>query len=160
MDYKILTKVFSLRLSSVLPKLIHHDQKGFIKGRSIYENLLDIQALMTMCDNMDSETMLILLDIEKAFDSIGWDFIKSVLIQYQLPDSFIRWFEIFYTDKELRILNNGCMSEAISPKRGVAQGCGISPLFFILALEVLTLAIRDNQNIEGIMINDTCKNIR
>ena len=96
------------------------------------KNLLDIQALMTMCDNMDSETMLILLDIEKAFDSIGWDFIKSVLIQYQLPDSFIRWFEIFYTDKELRILNNGCMSEAISPKRGGAGVWYLTIIFYTL----------------------------
>ena len=32
-DYKILTKMFALRLAQILPDLIHNDQKGFVKGR-------------------------------------------------------------------------------------------------------------------------------
>ena len=70
-DYKIITKLFSKRLSLFLPKLIHHDQKGFVKGRNISENLLDLQTILSVCEEFNTEGMLILLDIEKAFDSIG-----------------------------------------------------------------------------------------
>ena len=49
-------------------------------------------------------------------------------------------------------MNNGVLSEAIHPSRGVAQGCCISPLFFVLAIEVLALALRDNPRIEGITL--------
>ena len=34
-DYKILAKVIAKRIESVLPKLIHPDETGFIKGRYI-----------------------------------------------------------------------------------------------------------------------------
>ena len=158
-DYKILTKLFAKCLAKFLPKLIHNDQKGFIAGRSIHDNLLDIQALLTTCDNLNTEGMLVLLDIQKAFDSIGWSFIKSVLITFDFPDEFIRWFDIFYAGKVLHIINNGHISEAIHPTRGVAQGCGISPLFFVLALETLALAIRNNPRIQGITVGGVSKKI-
>ena len=158
-DYKILTKLFARRLSKFLPNLVHKDQKGFIAGRSIHENLLDIQALLSACDNLNTEGILILLDFQKAFDSIGWSFIRSVLVTFQFPESFLRWFDIFYARKELRIINNGYMSAPIFPSRGVTQGCGISPLFFVLALEILALAIRDNPLIKGISIHGVSKKI-
>ena len=151
-DYKALTKLFSTHLAKFLPELIHQDQRGFVKKRSIHDNILDVQAILTACDNLDTEGMLILLDIQKAFDTIGWAFIRAVLIQYSFPPYFIRWFEIFYTGKELHVLNNGFMSQAIFPARGVAQGCGISPLYFILALEVLAIAIRDDPRIIGMEV--------
>ena len=148
-DYKAVTKLFAMRLSLFLPDLIHTDQRGFIKHRTIHENLLDVQAILDSCENMNEEGMLILLDIQKAFDSIGWNFLRSVLIQYGFPQYFIHWFEIFYTGKELHVLNDGHISEVIFPSKGVAQGCGISPLYFILGLEVLALAIRQDNRIVG-----------
>ena len=149
-DYKILTKLFSVRLATVLPKLIHPDQKGFTAGRSIHENLIDMQTLLSLGDELTTDGFCILLDIQKAFDTIGWGFIQSVLIQYQLPDDFIHWFDIFYSYKELYILNNGFISDVLCPARGVAQGCGISPLFFVLALKVLTLSIRGSRKLHGL----------
>ena len=103
--------------------------------------------------------MLLLLDIQKAFDSKGWNFIRSVLIQYGFPQYFITWFEIFYTGKELHVINDGHLSEVIFPSRGVTQGCGISPLYFILSLEVLALAIRDDPQIIGMSVLDSIKKI-
>ena len=36
-DYKIIEKILAERLKVVLTKLIHSDQKGFVKGRNISE---------------------------------------------------------------------------------------------------------------------------
>ena len=158
-DYKMLTKLFAGHLSVLLPDLIHSDQKGFIKHRTIHDNLLDIQAIMHTCEQDDSETMLILLDIQKAFDSISWDFLFSVLTQYGFPQSFLHWFSIFYTEKQLHILNQGQFSEVVFPERGVAQGCKISPLFFILGIEVLALAICEDSRTQSVDLNGLSKKI-
>ena len=45
-DYKILTKLLSNRLQTVLPRLIHSDQMGYIKGRFIGQNVRTIKDLM------------------------------------------------------------------------------------------------------------------
>ena len=44
-------------------------------------------------------------------------------------------------------------------KGGVTQGCGISPLFFILGIEVLALAIRDDPQIQGTVLQGVSKKI-
>ena len=64
-----------------------------------------------------------------------------------------------YKDKELRLINNGHLSAPIFPSRGLAKGCGLSPLLFILVIETFALAVRDNPNIEGIQCGDTHKKI-
>ena len=131
-DFKILTKLFSKRLSAFLPDLIHPDKKGFIKHRTIYENVLDIQSLISACNSENIEAMFLMLDIEKAFDCISWDFLFSVLTHYGFPPSFLQWFSVFYSEKELHIINQGFLSEGFCPQRGVAQGCGISTFIFCL----------------------------
>ena len=43
-----------------------------------------MQMLLALGDDLSTEGMCILLDIQKAFDTIGWNFIRSVLIEYQM----------------------------------------------------------------------------
>ena len=52
-------------------------------------------------------------------------------------------------------MNNGHASDFFKLYRGVRQGCPLSGLLFVLAIEVLAQAIRENKNIHGLKINDT-----
>ena len=45
-DYKTLTKVLANRLENVLPKTIHPNQTGYVKGRYIGENTRLIHDLI------------------------------------------------------------------------------------------------------------------
>ena len=154
-DYKLLSKSLATRLRAVLPDLVYQDQRGFIKDRYIGDNIMEIYSLIARAEQQDKEAILILLDIQKAFDSVSWAFLKKVLDTYMFPDSFIEWIDVLYRNKEIRIINNGHVSTYIKPTRGLAQGDGLSPLLFVFVIETLALSIRQNQDIQGI----TCGNI-
>ena len=64
-DYKLVTKSLCTRLSLMLPNLINHDQRGFMKGRYIGDNIMDLYACIKEAQLLkDQASALILLDIE------------------------------------------------------------------------------------------------
>ena len=63
------------RIKSVLDKLIHKNQTGFIEGRFIGENTRLIYDIMQLTEKQNIPGLLLLIDYEKAFDSVSWDFI-------------------------------------------------------------------------------------
>ena len=40
--------------------------------------------------------MLLLIDFEKSFDSLAWDYIEAVLKAYNFGTDFRAWFSILY----------------------------------------------------------------
>ena len=60
---------------------------------------------------------------------------------------------MFYGNVESCILNNGLASNFFEIQRGVRQGCPLSPYLFVLSVEVLAKATRENINIKGILVN-------
>ena len=91
-------------------------------------------------------------DFKKAFDSISWQFLFETLKVFNFGNSFIRWVEVLYSDISSCVMNNGFASEIFQIKRGVWQGDLLSPHLFIIALEIVNIAIRDNKEIEGIQV--------
>ena len=138
------------RLKSALQQIIHIDQTGFMKGRNIGCNIRTIIDLIDYCDANDIPGSIILLDIEKAFDSVEHDYLFEVLKAFNLGSNFIQWIKSFYCERKSYICNNGFLSKGICMERGIFQGCPISPLLFLCAIEVLAICIRNNENICGI----------
>ena len=90
-----------MRIEPMLPKLMHPDQTGFVKGRYIGENavrlIFDIME-QTRVNNIPG--ILISVDFKKAFDSLEWSCIQSTLQKFNFGDSIRKWIEVFYTDIE------------------------------------------------------------
>ena len=75
--YKLASSVISNRLKTILDKLINQDQKGFIAGRFIGENVRLIYDVLFETKNQDIPGMILSIDFEKAFDTVSWKFMKQ-----------------------------------------------------------------------------------
>ena len=158
-DLKVLTRALALRVKTVLDKIINNDQQAFVKNRYLGNNLLDLYSVASEAITQDDDFLLFSLDIEKAFDSVRWDFLYKTLSGFGFPPNFIHWIQVLHNKKELRIYNNGHSSGPISVTNSLAQGCPLSPLLFIACIETLARIIRSNPAVPGISLNGHEKKI-
>ena len=157
-DYKIATKSIASRLRKVIPRIINHDQTGFLKNRFSGENIRLLDSIINYTDTEQIPGLLLFVDFEKAFDSVEWSFIEKALKYYNFGSSSIAWIKLFYTDISSCIQNNGWASEFFTLGRGARQGCPLSPYLFILCAEILGSAVRNDKEVHGIMISGSeCK---
>jgi len=153
--YKIASSVITNRIKQFLPKLINDDQTGFLAGRYLGENTRQIYDIMHYIEENNIAGLLLLVDFEKAFDSLSWNFIHKVLTFFNFGESIRKWISIFYKNAQLCINIGGNLSPFFQIQRGCRQGDPISPYIFILCAEILATKIRNNNNIKGIKIGNT-----
>ena len=146
-DYKIATKCIAKRLEKVLPTLINSDQTGYIKNRFIGENVRLISDVIELYEKKQLPGMLLLIDFEKAFDSLEWKYLSKVPELMNFGTMFQNWIHTSYSNVTSCVINNGIASDFFLLQRGLRQGCPLLGLLFVLAIEVLGQAIRNNENI-------------
>ncbi|XP_015078281.1 uncharacterized protein LOC107022083 [Solanum pennellii] len=79
---KIISKVINNRLSRILPKIISHNQSGFVKGRSIADNVLLAQEIISDIPKpKKGKNMVIKLDMAKAYATVSWPFLCFMMRQ-------------------------------------------------------------------------------
>ena len=153
-SYKILSACIALRLQKVLPKIIHESQKGFIKGRYIGENIRMLYDVLVHAENENIPGLILMIDFEKAFDSVSWNFIEKALIFFNFPNSTVKWFHTLYKGANSCISFNGQYSKWFNLKRGCRQGDPISLYLYLICAEILSLMIRQNRDIKGIKMKE------
>jgi exonuclease III len=151
-DYKILTKILANRIKKTLPSIIHQDQSAYVQDRQIGQNIRVVQDLIDFCKTFHMDGALLLIDFEKAFDSISWSFLQHALEQFGFGENFRRWIHIIYNNIQSHVQNNGHISQSFKLGRGIRQGCPISPYLFIVCVELLAKKIRESSDVEGLCI--------
>ena len=137
-----------------MDKVIHEDQKGFISGRFIGENVRLIYDILFETKQQDKPGLLLSIDFQQAFDSVSWKFISKTLDYFNFGPSVKKWIKLFQNGAESCILQNGFLSEFFYLQRGCRQGDPVSPYIFILCAEVLSLMLRKEESVKGIHINN------
>jgi hypothetical protein len=96
------------------------------------------------------------LDLQKAYDQVSWNFLKSVLENFGFSHIFIGWIMECISTVSFLTLINGRMTKYFKPTRGLRQGDPISSYLFILCQKVLSTVIdREflNGAIKGVKVN-------
>ena len=151
-DYKLCARVLAGRLLKVIHQVVAPDQTCGVPGRFIGENVALLRDVATYASETDTPLAILSLDQEKAFDRVDWGFLLAVLHRMGFGPSFIAWVKLLYTDIRSAILVNGYTSDYFYPSRGVRQGCPLSPLLYVLTMEVLAVNIRAHPDIVGLCL--------
>lgn len=152
-DAKINAKVLARRLEKYLPFLSDPDQNGFVRGRQAFHSVRRVLNIV-YAKTEHPDTAVLSLDAEKAFDRVEHQYLHKVLERFGFGHYFSNWIKVLYNNSVVSVLTNDIISNPFTLSRGTRQGCPLSPLLFVLAIEPLAIAIRSNQNITGIKINE------
>ena len=153
-SYKIASSVIANRIKQFLHNLISPDQRGFMTGRFISENIRILYDVLKFTEEEKLPGLVMLVDFEKAFDSIAWNFIENVLAFLNFGPMIIKWVKTFYNDISSCISLNGTYSAWFKICRGVRQGDPLSPYLYLLCAEILSSMLRENDIVKGIKIKD------
>uniref|UniRef100_A0A803T8M6 Reverse transcriptase domain-containing protein n=1 Tax=Anolis carolinensis TaxID=28377 RepID=A0A803T8M6_ANOCA len=154
-DYKIFTKILANRLKKFLNGWIGEDQTGFLPSRTIKDNVRVILDAMEFYEQHNQrEVGFLSVDAEKAFDNLNWNFFKLLFQELDLGTQIQNGINSIYEDQWAKIQINGQETDKIVISKGTRQGCPLSPLIFIMALEILLKAIKKDINLQGIKIDN------
>ena len=105
-----------------------------------------LRDMLDYIDRTDEPGILITLDQEKAFDRVDRTFLMNLLQHFGFGPSFCRWISTLYRGANMQIMVNGWLSRKIDLQHGVRQGDSLSPMLYILCVEVLAANNNNNNN--------------
>eukprot|EP00253_Pinus_taeda_P024453 PITA_24453 len=154
-SYKIVAKLLANRIKPLLQNLISPTQGGFVKGRQIFDNVIQIQEALHSSYARKEQGMIVKLDMSNAFDRVNRSFLFRVLEAFGFCQDFINIIKACTDNVWIAPLVNGRPTEFFSASRGLRQGCPLSPFLYILLADSLSRKLSQEQHrgfIPGIRI--------
>ena len=162
-DYKIMMRILTQRMNEAVVQFVSRDQNGFVPDAFIAENIVRLKLLQDMIDEEDIDALFVFLDMEKAFDRCSWEFLIEGMQELGFGSDFIDYIKLAYSAEhppERKLYVNGHLGPSFPLGSGVAQGCPISPLLFLVIAEPLTRLINNDRKIWGVSTKSRGRRIR
>lgn len=108
-----------------------------MRGRCLHDNFLLVQGTVRRLFNLRCPAVMLKLDITKAFDSVSWAFLFDVLHRLGFRRRWLAWVGALLGSATTCVMVNGVPGGVIVHRRGLCQSDPLSPMLFILVMDVL-----------------------
>ena len=152
--YKLISGCIAERMKPHMNKIIHSDQKGFVSDRYIGEAIRTTYDLIQWAKSNNKTGVILLIDFEKAYDSLSFSFIKKSLNFFNFGPCLINWINILLKNFSAVVNHCGNISQKMSIGRGARQGDPIASFLFIISIEILAHKLRSDSSVKGFQVNN------
>lgn len=135
-------RILSLRLNNYMQMNKYIDtsiQKGGVSGQkfAIFEQFYKIKNVLKHANKNKKSCAVLFLDLSNAFGNLNLENLYKILGAYGVDKNFIQYIKEFYNKFEYYVDTANIKTDTFKWKEGLIQGCSLSPLLFITALNYI-----------------------
>ena len=160
---KVMLKILQARLQQYVNFELPDVQAGFRKGRGTRDQIANIHWIIEKAREFQKNIYFCFIDYTKAFDCVDDNKLWKILKEMGIPDHLTCFLRNLYAGQEATVRTEYGTTDWFRIRKGVRQGCILSPCLFNLYAEyVMGNAWLDEAQtgikIAGININNlTCR---
>ena len=150
----LFSKVLNARLTQVVERhdILGDVQGGFRKGRGGADNVFILHTLLWKAQAKKQQAHLAFLDISKAYDSVNREVLWAKLTKLGITGKFLNMLMTMYSGDSVDCNVNGTTTRCVYLKRGLRQGCSLSPLLFNIYISSIGHDLMTNT--DGFLLGD------
>ena len=154
---KLFTAILANRLERAVP--LHDHQSAFRSNRGVYDPLTTITSILEDRKHAKLRTHAFFPDLQKAYDQVWHAGLFYKLHHKGIQGKMWRVLHALYSDCCSAPKLDGNLGPYFHVKRGVAQGCPMSPILFNIMIDDLIETLQTTCQTEGISISPGHTNI-
>src|SRR5438034_7886829 len=110
---------------------------GFRKGKGTRDAIFQLRMIDERTFKVGRKLYLCFVDYQKAFDRVKHDKLRDVMVKAGIPELEMKLIIDLYWNQHASVGVEGEGSRSFSIRRGVRQGCIVSPILFNLYSEFM-----------------------
>lgn len=147
-DAKIFTRLINAHLMIHMKRCLSTNQMVFMPNRFIGEQGMILQCLQKISHQAQSDTIALLLDQQKSYNRIHFDYLQECMQAFNIPSTVIQSIVSIFSSTMIQVNVNGFLSTPFQQQRGLRQGGPIIPLLFNIAFDPLLRSIHNSPKIQ------------
>ena len=153
---KILLRVLIMRVRKKIKPEIAQEQCGFVEGKGTTNAIYMLRTICERALEIQKDVYLCFIDYTKAFDRVRHESIMQLLESIGIDGKDLRIIKNMYWEQTAAVRLKNETSSYQNIKRGVRQGCVLSPDLFSLYIEYIMRSIKDKSGLQvgGHVINN------
>ena len=137
-DYKILTKLFVLRMVPILIFIIKSGQLCTVGRKNILFGVSNILSSLLYIKQKNLGACMISLDFFKAYDRVMVDFLILVMRKMNFSEKFCKWVKMLHVGAKTKFILQ-FLTKAIEVSFSIRQGDPLAMILYIIYIEPLLL---------------------